>query len=395
MKILFLSIKVPEASARDRITYSFIMKEMRALLEAGVEVYFYSDAFEDIELIDGIRCFGRGRRWRDRLGAIALMLRHPLYFLPRLMTDWRATVGIAVTEARIGAVIQHAGIDLIHTHFLWPLGECCELVSRDLGIPIVATLRGAELWREPSLQYGSMLNPLFRKNFESAKQTIRHFTVPNSDLLDKLESEHGVERSRVSLLFNGVERIELDLPQRKLNVPLRFIAVGRLIRRKNYLGLLEALTKVRNHNFELEIYGEGPEAEALTDFCAANDLDQVSIRAEVPKNVLYERVRDADALIHPSWIEGLPNVVIESLALGTPVIASDIPPHRDVIQPGYNGYLFDLSAPEELARTVDEVLGTPARLAGLTPNCRASAKSFDLDTKIRGYLEIYERLVCG
>jgi glycosyltransferase involved in cell wall biosynthesis len=390
MRVLFLSIKVAKPTARDSIAYNFIMKEMRALIASEVTVYFYSDAFERLTEVEGIRCFGRLSGWRGRLRIAAFMLRRPGFFLPRLWRDLHSALWLATTECSVRAMVERAGIDVVHTHFLWPEGECCELLARERGIPVIATLRGAELYDEPELEYGSMRNSTFRRNFASAKQHVAHFTAPNTGLLERLRTEHGIPRDRCSLVFNGVEHFDIDLPIRRAGRPPVFVVVGQFIKLKNHAWLIRSLSALRDGPpFILRLYGFGPERERLERIIAETGMSNVELCDVLPKHEIVRVMRDADALIHPSLMEGLPNVVLESLAVGTPVIVSDIPAHRDIVENGYNGYRFDLERPDELAAIVGSLLQQPERLSRLAPNCLATVGRFSLEGKIAKYLAIY------
>ena len=86
VKDLFLAIKVATENVRDSITYTFIMKEMRALAQRGLEVSFYTDAFIGEQVVDGVRCFGRRRGWRARLQTVLFVLRHPSFFSAATVT---------------------------------------------------------------------------------------------------------------------------------------------------------------------------------------------------------------------------------------------------------------------------------------------------------------------
>ncbi|MGE0486804.1 MAG: glycosyltransferase family 4 protein [Gammaproteobacteria bacterium] len=368
------------------------MKEMDALIRRGVEVHFFSNVFKDDSEFDGIKCFGRIPGIRGKLIAAVTLIKYPCFFIPRLLRNWREAVRIAIIESAVMARVQKYQIDIIHTHFLWPQGECCELASRSNKVPLVATLRGAELRDEPDLGYGSMRDPWFRKNFESSKKTIAYFTAPNSGLRRALIREHGVEPDRVCLLPNGVERIDLPLPLRTVSTHLKMVVVGNFVKVKNHGWLLETLSALSASGWELDIYGNGPEQFALEAIVLKNNLWNVRICGVQPKLRLMEIIRDADVLVHPSTMEGMPNVVLESMAMGTPVVVSNIDAHRDIVTDGYNGYFFDLNSPSSLRALVRSFIQQPSRLSRLSPNCLATAKDYALDVKIDGYLKLYDNL---
>ena len=119
----------------------------------------------------------------------------------------------------------------------------------------------------------------------------------------------------------------------------------------------------------------------------------MQIIEEMSKESLYEEIRQAHCLLHPSFVEGMPNVVLESLMLGRPCIVSDIPPHREIVEEGRSGFLFDPENPDSLARLLRQAAEAPGSLLDMADDCRARARLFSLERKIDGYEALYRTLV--
>lgn len=117
--------------------------------------------------------------------------------------------------------------------------------------------------------------------------------------------------------FDGFEKIT---EERKKTV--RFIACGRLVKQKGFDRLIEICTQLEpSFAWHLDIYGEGPEGEALQRQIKQHGLeDRITLRGLVKTPYVF--FAQADCFLLPSRYEGLPNVVLESLACGTPVIAT-------------------------------------------------------------------------
>ena len=116
------------------------------------------------------------------------------------------------------------------------------------------------------------------------------------------------------------------------------------------------------------------------------------LHPEVSKQELYALIAGADCLVHPSFYEGMPNVVLESLALGRPCLVSDIPVHRELIEEGANGWLFDPLRCDNLSEKMRWIAAHRKQLAEMGDRCCASVQSFSLARKIDGYLGLYGEL---
>jgi glycosyltransferase involved in cell wall biosynthesis len=148
--------------------------------------------------------------------------------------------------------------------------------------------------------------------------------VPAAYLARELPEDFGVAREKIALLHNPVDMTALKAAGRNpVRVPgpgVSFVAVGRLTPQKGFDRLLDMMAAVRS-DAHLTILGEGPNRAALEAQVKRLGLTErvamPGFRAEAPRYIA-----GADALLLPSRWEGLPNVALEALALGTPVIAT-------------------------------------------------------------------------
>lgn len=136
-----------------------------------------------------------------------------------------------------------------------------------------------------------------------------------------------------------------------------FVAVGRLSAQKDYGTLIEAFSILKNKynsNYTLHILGDGELKQQLEQ-----RISQLSLNAQIKiagfTDNPYSQMRAAKALISSSLYEGFSNVIVESLCIGTPVIASDCPgANNEVIHIGENGFLFKTGDAEDLAAVIME-----------------------------------------
>jgi glycosyltransferase involved in cell wall biosynthesis len=99
-----------------------------------------------------------------------------------------------------------------------------------------------------------------------------------------------------------------------------------------------------------------------------------------------------DVFVLPSLWEGLPTVVLECMAAGVPVIASDIPGTRELISPGITGWLFPPRQPQRLAETIAYVLDHPLEVRQVTQAAAVQLERFALDRAVDAYQMLYQEL---
>ncbi|MDE2312769.1 MAG: glycosyltransferase, partial [Elusimicrobia bacterium] len=173
-------------------------------------------------------------------------------------------------------------------------------------------------------------------------------------------------------------------------------SAGRLDRQKDHANLLRALIRMRNYDFprmRCVILGEGPERanlEALTQ--------RLGLRSRV--RFLGERadaaawISSLDLFVLPSLWEGLPNALLEAMALGVPCAASAVDGVPEVIQDGENGYLFPPGNPWLAAQAISRAMGQDAARRKIADAGRASVLAkFSLSEMLQAYEGAYASLV--
>lgn len=167
------------------------------------------------------------------------------------------------------------------------------------------------------------------------------------------------------------------------------VSVGRLTEQKNFSMLISAFAKIsdKNKNHSLVIYGEGPQLEMLQQLAASFGIsDRVIFPGYV--NNIVDLVNDAGIFVLASNYEGMPNVLMEAMALGLPCISTDCPVGgpRFLIKDGENGLLLPVGNVEALAEAMDRVLSDVNLAKKLGKNARKIVDELNAD-KIYGQWE--------
>lgn len=167
------------------------------------------------------------------------------------------------------------------------------------------------------------------------------------------------------------------------------ITVGELNANKNHIQVLEALSKLNKTNFHYLIVGNGEDEQKLQK--AVNELllrDKVSFlgfRRDVP-----ELLTASDVFILTSRREGLPKAVMEAMAVGLPIIATDVRGNRDLVKSGENGYLVPLGNAEQTAIAIERLIDSEDLRRSMGGKSKELVKQYDLKNIIPQMEEIYD-----
>lgn len=169
-----------------------------------------------------------------------------------------------------------------------------------------------------------------------------------------------------------------DCRRRDLLGPLRLLFVGRLVPVKRVDELLRAVAEIGG--VELTIVGDGPEAGALHQLATSLGLRRrVRFSGPVAHEVVLEELAGADVAVLASSHEGLPHVVIEALAVGTPVVTSAAGGTIEVIVDGENGRVVEPATAEAFSKVLAELRDDRAELARLARGARSSGAAWRFD----------------
>jgi len=149
--------------------------------------------------------------------------------------------------------------------------------------------------------------------------------------------------------------------------------VGRLSNEKGILNLINAFQILRNKNFEVKmtIIGDGPLHSKIIKFIETNNFqDTIFVKSWVPHSDLPRYYNQFKILVLPSFTEGLPNVVLEAMACGTPVLCNRVGAIPDIIENEKNGFLLTNNSPDTIADAIYNII-TLKDLNNITINARA------------------------
>jgi glycosyltransferase involved in cell wall biosynthesis len=316
-----------------------------------------------------------------------LRVDHPRYpALPKIgmsvapLALFGALLPLLRSEIRDGA-----DFDLIDAHYFYPDGIAAVLLGRALGRPVVVTARGSDL---------NIISrhPVPRRWIKWAARHADGLITVSTGLKQRL-LELGVCAERVRVLRNGVDLTRFSPCDRSaarralaLTRPT-LLAVGNLVALKRHKLMVEALARLPE--FELIIVGEGPERAAIERTARECDVsERVRLFGHVPQDRLPQIYTAADLLLLVSTHEGWPNVLLESMACGTPVVVSDTGGIGEVVGAPEAGRIVADITPERLAEAIGELYAAPpARSA-----TRRYAEQFDWQSTTDGQIALFREV---
>jgi glycosyltransferase involved in cell wall biosynthesis len=236
---------------------------------------------------------------------------------------------------------------------------------------------------------------------------VADYVVTNSHT-NRLMVERAVPRlaGRVVTIYNALDtdRFTPEGPRRSGGGGgLRLLAAARHGRQKNAPGLVEAVALARSRAPGLDLavdwygYDPFPQAPGPTPLKETRDLIQrhglgERFRLHPEAAEIADLYRGADAVVLPSFFEGLPNVLCEAMACGRPVLASNVCDAGNLVSDGVNGFLFDPHSPAAIAEAILKLAGLPApeREAMGARGRRRAAEMFDPSVVLAKYGEVLE-----
>ncbi len=220
----------------------------------------------------------------------------------------------------------------------------------------------------------SLLGTIYRK--------ANHIVCVSRSVEVTVRDRYRVDRSRLSSLPNPVDIVRVKKATRKpielQNHPDYILAVGRLVRIKQFDLLIRAFAELRNNRrFKLVILGEGPERAKLTRMAIDLGLADDIMFAGFVFNP-WSFMAHAKLLVLTSKLEGFGNVIVEAMAAGCPIIATRCGGPEEIIQDGRNGILVEPNA-RAIANAMQLVLADSELSRRLVQNALADIENYTAD----------------
>jgi glycosyltransferase involved in cell wall biosynthesis len=385
MRLAYLTSQYPAAS------HTFIRREIEAMRKLGRHIDTFSVRPPGADEL-------QGEADRSEAGNTFYILRQsPLAFvrahLGALFTRparYLRTFGLALGHRAPGArglflafahfaesvllarELERRKVEHLHNHFANSAATVGLLATRMLDIRWSFTMHGIS---ETDYPAGLML----RRKIEAADFVVCVSCFGRAQGMRLVAPLHW-EKMHVVRCGVPFDRLPLREPEGRNATTL--ICVGRLSPEKGQAGLLRAFAEVRERHkdLKLRLVGDGPERSALEGLAAELRLcDDISFLGRMTESEALAEIARSDMLVLPSFMEGLPIVLMEAMALGVPVVASRVAGIPELVEDGVGGLLFAPCDWNDLARSIEKLISDKALGAALADHGkRKVADEFDV-----------------
>lgn len=288
--------------------------------------------------------------------------------------------------------------DIVHGHFWMSVWAARRAVADwDDDVPVVATFHALG-WVKRRHQGEADTSPRVRRRIEpELVASVDRIVATCTDEVSELRSRD-LPPAPISVVPCGVDVADFtpDGPVRgDRQQPRRIVALGRLVPRKGFATLIEALPRIADT--ELVIAGGGstpePERERLLELAVRLGVDdRLRMIPQVPRTAVPALLRSADLVVTVPWYEPFGIVPLEAMACGRPVVASAVGGMLDTVVPDRTGILVPPKQPAALADAVTGLLDDPDRRERYGRTGAAWVRSrFTWDHVAQGTLDAYHR----
>ncbi len=282
----------------------------------------------------------------------------PKYLMiPKISEHIHASLVFPAVLRCLLSLKNQCGIDLVNAHWLYPDGVSAVWACKVLRIPIVLTALGCDVNHYPN-------KFIIGNQIKKAVRGCDGVTAVSTELALKME-QWSIPQGSVSVIRNGVDVSLFRLYEKKecrkrLAIPSDgkiILFVGRLSSEKGFDTLINSISILKQNGgeqFSVVVVGDGPERGQYETQIKKNGLtNQFIFKGFREHSEIPYWYGASDLLCLPSIREGCPNVVLESLASGRPVIASRVGGIPEMIADSENGFLFTPGNHHELANKLD------------------------------------------
>ncbi len=285
--------------------------------------------------------------------------------------------------------IDARGIDHLHAHFGTVATTVARLAARFTGITYSFTAHAKDIY----FRYDEPVNLDVKLRDAAAVVTISDYNLRH------LRERFAADAAHVDLIYNGLD-LSCLLWREPVPTAREILAVGRLIEKKGFHVLVEAarLLLERGVDFTLRIVGNGPEEANLRDQIERSGLrDRAVLDGPRPQGEVIACMRGAAMLAAPCVVgedgnrDGLPTVLLEAMAVGTPCIATDVTGIPELVRHGETGVIVPEGDPDTLADGMARLLRDHDLRRRLSVAARARLeRDFDIDVNTRRLRDLFD-----
>lgn len=366
-EIRMLALVPPDRTAATVSAYKILVEELAKLAGTGIEIHAISEHVSQTTTVPSatLHPIPRVRNVWHTLRTLPSLLRGKTQ-AGGTQHDVNYRLKRGRFERTMDKVIREHRINLVYSPFAWPQSTAGIDTAHRRGVPVVVSLRGADVFSVPEINYGRAPQ---QTPIATTLKRADHVIGVSRALADKA-IELGADPQHVSVVCKGVD-LEHFSPgdktesRRKLGIPdsPTVLFVGSFVPVKGINVLLSAFDRVvgKIPQAQLVMCGDGPELASVQKHRDEQSNSQrIILPGRIPRDQIADYFRAADLFVLPSLSEGSGNVLLEAAACEVPTVGSAVGGIPDYIEDGTTGWLFEKQNDQDLADKLLQLLEDPA-----------------------------------
>lgn len=376
MKLLLISNEYPPIGGGGSIVVRYLARDLHKL---GHEIVVLTSAFQNLpkeEIIDGYKVIRvpTVRLRRDYCSMWELMfysfftLIYAFYYCLRFKPD--------ITQA----------------FFAVPAGGISYVLNLFFNVPYVIFLGGSDVPNANPFRYKKIypiLSPIIKLIWSRA-----HTVVAASNGLKRIAQKSDSNRKFV-VIPNGVDTKYFTY-KIKNSKTIKILGIGRLMPRKGYQFVIEALKEVKEkvkNKFEFIVVGGGGYMKDLKSLARKNKVHKlVRFMGQIDYSEIKKLLSTSDIFVHPSLAEGMPLSLLEAISSGLPCITTKIAGNEDLVKNELNGYLLKVEDVDGISDSLTKLIDNRKLRESMGRNSVKISKTYDWKEISTQYNKIYEKI---
>jgi glycosyltransferase involved in cell wall biosynthesis len=298
-------------------------------------------------------------------------------------------LGTRLVLPRLLRLHRRHRFDLVHCHAAYPQAHVAATLERWCGLPFVVRPHGSDILPDDAIRRSPWLARRMRRAIAKAAAVIAQ-----GDYLREIIEDVGVDPRRIRVINNGVDltafRSAAPFPHPRPYI----LGLGGLVPHKGFDLLVHGYAELPAGRPDLLIAGAGTEMPALRSLAEELGIAQhVVFLGPVVGDLKVSLYRSARFFVCPSRREPFANVILEAMAAGLPVVATDVGGNREMVRHEINGLLCGAESPAALSEAMRRLLADPALAATLAAGVSRTIPGFDWSAVADRYVGLYQEVV--
>jgi glycosyltransferase involved in cell wall biosynthesis len=307
------------------------------------------------------------------------------YPVVRHHRQWSKRFAVRSILPRLLALHARHRFDVVHCHAAYPQAYVALTLRQLTGLPYVVRPHGADVLPDEAIRRVPRLAARMSRALTAADAVI----AQGESLRDVIRGI-GVAPERMVTINNGVDIAAFAVAEPFPHPRPYILGLGSLVRHKGFDLLVDAYGRLSNPAVDLLIAGDGGESAALTAQIARLGLhDRVRLLGPVTGDRKVSLYRSGECFVCPSRREPFANVILEALASGLPVVATDVGGNRELVQSEVNGLLCEPESSAAIAAALQRLLDAPEVAARLRAAAPQSIANHDWSQVAARYVDAY------